>query len=251
MKVVGVVGSPSRNGNTAVLVREALRAAAAQGAEVEEIFLPEHNLLFCQGCSRCMTDGRCHLSDDFEEIRSKVYAADGLVLGSPTYGGGPSAIMKNFFDRLGLYTVFTSSLGGKYLVGISTASAMGAGAVAKKLTEVVGGAFGTLFARGYVSGSLGIARGGKRIEEQPKALEKARRLGERLVDDIRRGRRYPLQNLQGRAMSTLFLRPAFERSIKEYRHKEMKAVYESLVRRGLIEAVDAGESRREAGVGVS
>ncbi len=251
MKIVGVIGSPSRDGNTAVLAREALRAAAAQGAEVEEVFLAEHNLRFCQGCSRCMVEGKCSLPDDFEEIRASVYAADGLVLGSPTYGGGPSAIMKNFFDRLGLYTVFTSSLGGKYVVGISTASSAGAGAVAKGLTGVVGGAFGALFARGYVSGSLGVVRGGKRIEEQPKALEKARRLGERLVDDIRRGRSYPFQNLQGRALGALFLRRAFERSIKEYRHREMKAVYESLVRRGLIEPVDAAEPRREVGLKAS
>ncbi len=242
VKIVGIISSPSREGNTAVLVREALQAASTQGAEVEEVFLPEHNLRFCQGCSRCLVEGRCPQPDDFEEIRAKVYAADGLILGSPTYGDAPNAIMKNFFDRLGLYTVFTSSLAGKYFVGISTASAMGASGVAKKLTGVVGGPFGALFARAYVSGSLGVARGGKRVEEKSAALDKARRLGRHLADDIRRGRRYPFQNLVGRAISALLMRSAFEKSIKSFRHREMKAVYESLVRRGLIRPVAEPES---------
>jgi multimeric flavodoxin WrbA len=250
VKIVGVIGSPSREGNTAALVRQALGAARAGGADVEEIFLPEHNLRFCQGCSRCLVEGRCHLPDDFEEIRTKVYAADGLVLGSPTYGGGPSAVMKNFFDRLGLYTVFTSSLAGKHVVGISTASAFGAKEVARKLTEIVQGPFGALFARAYVTGSLGVTRGGKPIEQRPEALAKARRLGDRLVEDIRRGRRHPFQNLYGRAMAAFILRGAFERSIKEYRGREMKAVYESLVSRGLIAAVGGPEPGREVGAGV-
>ena len=251
MKIIGVISSPSRDGNTATLVREALQAASTQGAEVEEIFLPEHNLRFCQGCSRCLVEGRCPQPDSFEEIRSKVYAADGLVLGSPTYGEAPNAIMKNFFDRLGLYTVFSSSLAGKYFVGISTAGAMGAGGVAKKLTGIASGPFGALFGRAYVSGSLGVARGGKRIEEQPAVLEKARRLGTRLADDISRGRRYPFQNLVGRAMSALFLRRAFERSIKDFRGREMKAVYESLVKRGLIQPVGEADSAPSIGIKVT
>jgi multimeric flavodoxin WrbA len=39
-RIVGIISRPSHSGNTAVLVREALRAAAEHGAEVEEIFLP-------------------------------------------------------------------------------------------------------------------------------------------------------------------------------------------------------------------
>jgi multimeric flavodoxin WrbA len=250
MKVIGIYSSPARNGNTAVLVREALQGAAARGAEVEEISLAEHNLSFCQGCSQCMVVGRCPLRDSFEVLREKVYSADGVILGSPTYSGEPNAIMKNFFDRLGLYTAFTSSLAGKYVAGISTDSSTGASAVAKKLTSVVTGTFGAMFARGYVSGTLAIHRHGARVEDVPGALEKARRIGDRVADDILHHRTYPLQNLWSRVLSALFMRRSFEGTIKRFRQREMKAVYASLVSRGLIspaDEVDAGAARQPAG----
>jgi multimeric flavodoxin WrbA len=232
MRVVGVISSPSRNGNTAVLVREALRGAAERGAEVEEIFLAEHRLNFCTGCSRCLEVGRCHLPDDFEELKGKLHAADGVVLGSPTYGAEPNATMKNLFDRLGMLAYLTSAFGGKYAVGISTASGFGADATAKKLTDIVG--MSVLFARGYVSGRLGVLRHGRRVEEQPEALAKARRLGIKLADDIAARRRYPFQNLSARLINALFVHKSIERAVVANRQGPMKAAYENLVGRGLI-----------------
>jgi multimeric flavodoxin WrbA len=79
--IVGNISSPTRNGNTAVLVREALQAAAEHGAGVEEIFLPAHKLRHCTGCFHCMSEGGCPLPDDFEEIRRKLYTCDGFAIG--------------------------------------------------------------------------------------------------------------------------------------------------------------------------
>ena len=39
MKIIGVNGSPSKNNNTAILLRNALEGAAAKGAETEMINL--------------------------------------------------------------------------------------------------------------------------------------------------------------------------------------------------------------------
>jgi multimeric flavodoxin WrbA len=236
MRVIGIISSPSRNGNTAVLVREALSGAASSGAEVEEIVLAEHNLRYCTGCGECLVRGRCGLPDGFEEIRQKIYAADGIVLGSPTYCADLNATMKNLFDRLGMLAYLTSALGGKYAVGISTASGNGADAVARKLADMVGST--AIFARGYSSGTLGVLRHGKRVDEQPAALARARALGSKLADDIRRRRGYPFQNLPGRLIAALFVRKNMERSIAAFRHGPMKAAYENLVARGLVRPVD-------------
>lgn len=244
-RVVGVISSPMRNGNTAILVREALRGAVEQGAEVEEIFLAERNLQFCRGCLQCMRTGRCHLADDLEEIRQKLYAADGIVLGSPTYGAEPNATMRNLFDRLGMHAYSTSPFGGKYIAGISTASSFGADAVAKKLTGLVGGT--TLFARGYVSGTLGVLRRNARVEDLPEALTKARRLGAKVADDVRCQRPYPLQNLPARLVNALFVRRGFEQAIKANRGGAMRAVYENLVQRRLIEPVPEPASAQPSG----
>ena len=234
MKIVSVISSPSYDGNTAVLVRETMKAARESQATVEEIFLPNMDIRYCRGCFRCMAEGRCPIADDFESVRGKLLAADGLVFGSPTYGLYPNALMKNLFDRLGMFSVYTSAFADKYFVGISTAGGFGAKQVAKRLTQIVGGMFGS----GTVSGTLGILRGWTRVEENPKALAQARGLGRKLVEDIRRGHRYPFQNLFDRLLTALVVRRVIKRNVLENRRSRMKAVYENLVSRDLIRRVD-------------
>jgi multimeric flavodoxin WrbA len=78
-RIVGIISSPSRNGSTSMLVREALQAAAQSGADVDEIFLPALQLRTCTGCLHCMTEGGCTLPDDFEQIRARLCACDGIV----------------------------------------------------------------------------------------------------------------------------------------------------------------------------
>jgi multimeric flavodoxin WrbA len=239
MKIVGIESSSTPQGNTAVLVREILSAARGVGAETEEIHLAEWNLGYCTGCFQCTAHGRCPLPDGFEEIRRKVYGADGIVIGSPTYGQRPNALMKNLLDRLGMYTVYTSSLAGKYIVGVSTAGAMGADKVAKDLTGIVNGMFGG----GYASGTLGVARGWARVEQMPEALEQARALGRRLVEDISQRRSYPVQRLLDRAVTAFFVRPMIRKNVLDHREEEMKAVYENLVARGLMQPAGPSGSR--------
>lgn len=230
-KVIGVISSAHRNGNTAALVREVLRGAAAAGAAVEEVFLPEQRIEFCNGCFRCTAEGQCPLADDFGTIRDRLWAADGIVLGSPTYAGTLNAEMKRLFERLGMFERLTSSLGGKYIVGVSTCAGMGAKRVADNLARLISGG---LFRRGYISGSLGVSLRGKQAADLPEILARAGELGKRLVRDIRGQRRYRLQNLGGRILNRWILRPNFQKIILQNKNGAMKGVYENLNRRGLL-----------------
>ncbi|TCL58796.1 multimeric flavodoxin WrbA [Hydrogenispora ethanolica] len=230
-KVVGVISSAHRNGNTAALVREALGGAAAAGATVEEIFLPQLRIEYCNGCFHCISAGECPIGDDFAAVQSALYEADGIILGSPTYAGSFNAVMQTLFERLGMYERLTSSLGGKYLAGVSSCSGMGAAAVARRMVRLMSGG---IFGRGYESGTLGVPLRGREAAALPKPLRRARNLGGKLVRDIRRGRRFPLQNLAGRLVSRWILRPNFRRFILSNRDGGMKAVYQNLNRRGLL-----------------
>jgi multimeric flavodoxin WrbA len=59
-------------------------------------------------------------------VKALLRGTDGIIRGSPTYGGAPKAIMKNLLDRLGSFERFTSAtFGGKYIVGMSTARSAG------------------------------------------------------------------------------------------------------------------------------
>ena len=50
VKVLGIVGSPRKNGNTEILVKAALEAAAGLGAETDIVLLAEKKVAPCDGC---------------------------------------------------------------------------------------------------------------------------------------------------------------------------------------------------------
>jgi multimeric flavodoxin WrbA len=234
IRVIGVMSSARLNGNTAILVREALRGAEEEGAVVAEIMLPKYQISFCQGCLTCMVDGCCPMDDDFEQVKTLLKGASGIILSSPTYGGALSARMKNLLDRLGLFERFTSAtFGGKYVAGISTARSAGA---AKKVAKGLAGLLTNgVFERGYITGFLGASSGAGGVEHDPSALRRARALGRQLVRDIRSGRRYPFQNPVGQLLNRLVLKPSYSKAILDYREGPVKGVYNNLRQRGLLE----------------
>ena len=230
MKVVGIIASPHAEGSGAALVREALAGARKAGANASEVFLPDMHIEFCRDCRACMRTARCVIEDDFQKVRDQLMAADGIVLCSPTYGAAMSARMKNLFDRLGQFAYLTSSLGGKYVVGMATASSFGARKVARQLAA---GVQQSVFGRGYISGTLAVHLRGRHVSSQPKALSAASALGRKLVADIRGRKKFPFQNLLGRLPNALIMRPMIRKGIE--RNKDaMRGVYEELARKGVF-----------------
>lgn len=65
IKIIGVISSSHYKGNSATLVREALKGAEEEGVLVSEIFLPKQKVEFCTGCLKCLEDS-CPFSDDFD-----------------------------------------------------------------------------------------------------------------------------------------------------------------------------------------
>jgi len=100
-KVLAIVGSPRRGGNTDVLVDAAVAGAHAAGAATEKVFLAELTILPCLGCGYChaVAPGNCCREDDMPALAGKILAADALIIGTPIYWWGPSAQLKAFIDR--------------------------------------------------------------------------------------------------------------------------------------------------------
>lgn len=231
--VIGIISSARKSSNSAVLVREALKGVAGKGIVAREIYLPKYDLEYCTGCLSCMKSGKCHLPDGFNELREQLYEADGIIWGTPTYAGTMNAIMKNLIDRLGMYEMSTSSLGGKYMAGIAAASSPGAAKrVAKSLSRF---GIGGTFMRSYSVGYLGAGfKGGRRAEDDMALLTKAKKLGEKVTDNILTAKSYPLQGLPMRIMNALMMRPVFGTYIKSNKDGASKVLYENLQRRNLI-----------------
>lgn len=100
MKVLGIAGSPRRDGNTDLLLAEFMRGAASQGAEVKTIILNDLNFIACQHCDACLKAGKCQYDDDMQMIYRELEQADGIVLASPIHFMGVTAQMKAMIDRL-------------------------------------------------------------------------------------------------------------------------------------------------------
>lgn len=102
MKIIGINGSPHRQGDTTLLLKTALDAAAAEGAEVEEIFVEEvlkdSKTPFCKGCAN-PCPATCYRGTAYEKVLEKLAQVDGLLVGSPVYFGEMSGQMKSFWDR--------------------------------------------------------------------------------------------------------------------------------------------------------
>ena len=99
MKILGIVGSPRNNGNTEVLVKEALDSARSLGAETEMIKVSDINVTPCDGCETCSITDECKIEDDMQGIYTKLLQADGIILGSPVYWLGVTAQAKIIIDR--------------------------------------------------------------------------------------------------------------------------------------------------------
>ena len=100
LRVVAINGSPHvGHGNTSMMIQMLTPGLAAEGIDLEEIFLAEKRIEYCIGCAVCMEKGKCWRPDDHGEIIQKLLDADGVILASPTYFGNVTAQMKTFVDR--------------------------------------------------------------------------------------------------------------------------------------------------------
>ncbi len=105
MKVIAFNGSARKDGNTAILIKQALEELRREGIETELYQLSGKRIKGCAACYKCMDnrDQRCSVNDDIlNECIEKMIKADGIILGSPTYFTDVSAEMKALIDRAGL-----------------------------------------------------------------------------------------------------------------------------------------------------
>ncbi len=122
MKVIGINGSPKKDGNTAAVLKAMFEELEAQGIETEIIHIGANVHHGCTGCGGCSKteNGLCIYSDDIiNEAALKMREADGIIIGSPVYYSGIAGGMKAFLDRV----FYTSAGYFKYKVGAAFAVA--------------------------------------------------------------------------------------------------------------------------------
>ena len=100
-KVLVVMGSPRKNGNSASLAQNVIDGAKSAGATVDSYYLHGMDIKPCDACDECQRNNNreCVIDDDMQELYLKIREADALVIASPIYFFNISAQTKLFIDR--------------------------------------------------------------------------------------------------------------------------------------------------------
>ncbi len=102
MKVIAFNGSARKDGNTAILIRHVFSELEKEGIQTELIQLSGQKIHGCLACRNCYArkDGRCaQKNDKGNEYIDRMAAADGVILGTPTYVADVSPEIKALIDR--------------------------------------------------------------------------------------------------------------------------------------------------------
>ena len=120
MKVLAIMGSPRKKGNTYKAVERIKNVLLDIDGDIdfEYLFLADCRLEMCKGCFAKGAD-KCPLKDDRDMIYEKMAAADGVILAAPTYAMGVPALMKNFIDRFA-YTLHRPCFFDQAFLAVST-----------------------------------------------------------------------------------------------------------------------------------
>jgi len=119
IKILGIVGTPIKNGNCQYQLETALKQAEATGqATTEIVHLRDYKLSFCIGCDKCMrkihkiqaqvgydvfpvpVEGyNCSINDGMDVLHRKMVEADAIILMAPVYIASIPGQVKTFIDR--------------------------------------------------------------------------------------------------------------------------------------------------------
>ncbi len=101
INILGIVGSPHKDGMTHELVQQALAGARAAGAETQILYLADEPLQPCIGCGGNCWDTQACLHDDAATTRAaQLQAADGLVMAVPVYCWQLNGLTALFIDKM-------------------------------------------------------------------------------------------------------------------------------------------------------
>jgi multimeric flavodoxin WrbA len=129
MKALGIVGSPRKGGNTEQYMQHVLKVIADEGIETEIISLAGKDIRPCTACMACRGTENCPIDDDLMPIYRKMKEADAIIIGSPVYFQGSSALTRAFLERSGYISLqngraFAGKVGGPLVVTWRSAASL-------------------------------------------------------------------------------------------------------------------------------
>jgi putative NADPH-quinone reductase len=102
-KIIGILGSPLSEGNTAVLLDRALQGARDAGCDVEKVEVVNLDFQACNEMMFCREHETCIIDDDMQQMYQKFREMDGIILATPVMTMGVPGKLKSFMDRFQVF----------------------------------------------------------------------------------------------------------------------------------------------------
>jgi len=196
MRVTAIVGTYRIGGVIDTAVDDLLGAAREAGAETRKIYLIDKKIEFCTNCRTCTQEagekrGECIIADEMGSVIDELEASHGIVLASPMNFSTVTAVMKRFMERL-ICCVYwpwgmkapKERIPEKEKRAVVVCSSAAPAFMSRMTTPIVGllkNAAKLLGAKPIGVLFVGLAAGEKNHDIGPKARQRARNLGQKLV----------------------------------------------------------------------
>jgi len=185
-KVLVLLGSPRKEGNSAILAEKISKGAMLAGGKVETVFLHGLKIAPCKSCYACQRPNSkgCSIDDDMQQIYHEMLCADAWVIAAPVYWFNMSAQTKLWMDRCFALPAYAE----KPFSGKRIAIAMSYGGDDPFDSGCVNALRTFQDAFGYVGSKIvgmvyGSAMDAGDIKADEALMEKAEDLGKQLVSD--------------------------------------------------------------------
>jgi len=179
MYALAINGSPRKGGNTEILLRAALASLEAAGWDTELVQIGAHDVRGCLACTKCFEkkDRQCHgRKDDLNPVLDKAFAADAILVGSPTYFADLTAEAKAFLDRCGYVSIANGGLlRGKIGAAVVAERRGGGTHVFDSINHMY--LMNQMIVPGSVYWNLGFGRNRGEVESDAEGLRNMRHLG--------------------------------------------------------------------------
>jgi multimeric flavodoxin WrbA len=183
MKVIAFNGSARKDGNTAILINHVLLQLKEEGIDTEMVQLAGSKIHGCIACMKCYEnkDQRCSVNDDkLNDYIAKMFPADGIILGSPTYFANVSTEMKALIDRAGMVSRANNDMLARK-VGAAVVAARRAGAI--HVFNSINHFFfiGQMIVPGSSYWNIGMGRQKGEVEEDAEGIQTMKHLGRNMA----------------------------------------------------------------------
>ena len=99
MKIVALIGSPEKNGNSEMLLKYFLEGVSESSKDIKISTFDLKDFDFDFYCHACKTP--LSYESKFKDLMKGIEEAQGLIIATPTYNFSVPAKLKNLIDRMG------------------------------------------------------------------------------------------------------------------------------------------------------